>query len=402
MHGCIAQLDALARPAVGALTPLAARGVGPLDRLRAMQDISSESEWVYVWYLVIFIVLAACVLCLLVLWRRRRQEEGRRAEFTEHARAVGLSDEERRLLSHMAELCGLRNPNTIFTTDKAFDMGVDRLLRSDRTGTMSDELRAQLNGMVATIREKLRFRPPSNEDLRVIHSSRQIDEGSVVTVSTIGTGEPVECTISRSDQAELALRPSQDVSFHARDELRVRYAGMTGLWEFDSTVLRVDDGEIAITHAYQVRLVDRRRFRRLPVKRGGWVALFDFSSAGPFEVPDFHDARLTEIAGPGLQLETDLDVQSDQRVLVVLDFAPRRVIRAVGKVGRVERPSADGTREIVVELVGLASRELAELTRITNQSARQTEGEAEPGEPPASQPATPTDAPQPAAAGGAM
>jgi hypothetical protein len=101
------------------------------------------------------------------------------------------------------------------------------------------------------------------------------------------------------------------------------------------------------------------------------------------EAPVFVEARLTELAGPGLRMETSLHVQPGDRVLVVFTLDPRtapgvpREWGAIAGIGRVRHcrvlsddsgihpPGPWSPLSVAVELVGLSDAEIDELAYVT-------------------------------------
>ncbi len=94
--------------------------------------------------------------------------------------------------------------------------------------------------------------------------------------------------------------------------------------------------------------------------------------------PEFAPATVTEMRGPGLRIETLLDVRAGERVLVVFDLEVEplvsddpstmarrsRLIEDIGEVRHVKRLE-EGV-SVAVELSGLKDSDVNELIRATN------------------------------------
>ena len=105
--------------------------------------------------------------------------------------------------------------------------------------------------------------------------------------------------------------------------------------------------------------------------------------------PEFVPATITELGGPGLRMETAIDVKMGDRVLVVFDLegAPvasgdgsrrgrrARLIEDIGEVRHV-KALAKGV-SIAVELSGLKDAEVSELIRATNAALVEVNEESE-------------------------
>ena len=76
-------------------------------------------------------------------------------------------------------------------------------------------------------------------------------------------------------------------------------------------------------------------------------------------------AALIEIAGPGLRLESLMDADIGDKVLVGMQFADGRVLQGQATVRRAEA-SESGLVSLAVEMLGLTTSEVAELARETN------------------------------------
>jgi len=81
-------------------------------------------------------------------------------------------------------------------------------------------------------------------------------------------------------------------------------------------------------------------------------------------------STLLEIAGPGLRLEAEIQVDLGQRSLVVLDLGQERSLRGVGVVRRYRPSAGGGPAEIAIELTGMTEQEVARLVKETNAAAR--------------------------------
>jgi len=143
-----------------------------------------------------------------------------------------------------------------------------------------------------------------------------------------------------------------------------------------------------------VRFINRRRFLRVPVSKQAFVASFPFSRqlskgsgnnedeyAGMWGPPKFVPAVVTELAGPGLRIESRLEAKVADRILVMLKLdeengrgsaeagqnskiTASKIIEDIGEVRQV-RPIKNGF-SIAVELTGLNDSDVSELIRATN------------------------------------
>jgi hypothetical protein len=159
----------------------------------------------------------------------------------------------------------------------------------------------------------------------------------------------------------------------------VRYPQGGVLWEFDAWVTGRSDGEVALRPTGRLRWINRRRFLRVATRRPAYVAPFPFlMNYQETSPPRFYEGTLTEIGGAGLRVDAPVRVAPGERVLVVVELAPDKVAEGTGIVRRAA-PAAGGMTSLAVELVGLDTTEVAELTRQTQPVEPPVTGEPHPG-----------------------
>jgi hypothetical protein len=187
----------------------------------------------------------------------------------------------------------------------------------------------------------------------------------------------------------------------------VRYFQGSSIWEFDSSVLSYDGCRLILRHNDNVRFINRRRFVRVPVIMPGFIARFPFDSLctetksddidedgndydfeqskaliwGP---PEFIPAVVTELAGPGLRIESTLDVKVGDRVLVVFNLGQDKGSGSAKSAGKLESycivediglvrnvRSVKNGLSIAVELTGLNDANINKLICAANTTSRQ-------------------------------
>jgi hypothetical protein len=135
----------------------------------------------------------------------------------------------------------------------------------------------------------------------------------------------------------------------------------------------------------ETKPVNRRRFVRTTVRKQIFAASFDSSQdveGGEQQfLPDFRPVVLTEIGGPGLKFESDMQAKKGDRMLVILGlerngrricdylgtefaYSKKRLIRDIAVVRNVSEKSE--RQSIAVELVGLNDSEIDGLVKATN------------------------------------
>ena len=147
-----------------------------------------------------------------------------------------------------------------------------------------------------------------------------------------------------------------------------------------------------------MRFVNRRRFVRVPTQHRAFIALYPFlhlENTDPEKWTPVHfvPATVTELAGPGLRLETGLKTAVGDRVLVSFrievphdtkqaDAASGCIIETMGEVKRIE-PIFDQFA-LSLHLIGLKDSDVDRLVRMTNEVARISDPAKTPEPPPPS------------------
>jgi len=364
----------------------------------------------------ILVGLIALIMMVVLFWwvsyrRAHRARKDADKSFIEFADQRGLSTGECQLLMVVAHRAGLKRSESIFTMGAAFGMGAARVIEEAVEGGQPAEQIDFLKTEIAFLREKLGFAkrrsfsggaPAASKKL----STRQIPKGKqlYITRRKARALSDIASTVVRNTETELAVKLSSPLKVIFGEVWCVRYYSGASVWEFDTSVVSYDGDIMVLNHSDKVRFVNRRRFLRVPVQMRAMIAEFPFSrpasarayvsdmeglegadlaasSVGPLEVPEFVEAVVTELAGPGLRIESPLDIKAGERILVVLsldqadsgssmdgsarDKTPRaEILEDLGEV-RHSKQVPNGF-SIAVELTGLSDSQVDELIRLTN------------------------------------
>jgi hypothetical protein len=236
------------------------------------------------------------------------------------------------------------------------------------------------------LREKLGFKKPAAVPAGASTtsgklSSRQIPVGKTVYMTrrkARDSGE-VGATIIRNGDTELEVRLDKPVRITFGEFWCIRYYFGSSVWEFDTSVVSYDGEILVLNHSDSVRFINRRRFLRVPVTKPAYIAHFPFAkdSESVWGPPEFVPAVVTELAGPGLRIESALQVKTGERVLVLFkpdekqgedstaaNAGTSKIIEDVGVVKHTK--SIPDGMSIAVELIGLSDSNIDELVQITN------------------------------------
>ncbi len=360
------------------------------------------------WFILVCVVVMVALTAGLfwVSLRRVRQEhQTSDRAFIDLAGEKSLTLRECQILQRIAKSAGVPRPQTVFTDRAAFERGATQMMvhtRSDK----APQKKQQLFTEVSLLREKIGF---ARDDVALgtshsrSRSSRQIVVARQVTLQPVPAddAEPIEATVHRNTDDELHVKLDDTIRVKFGGLWTVRYCSGDSVWEFDTSVNSYDGTILALTHSDHVRFLNRRRFVRVPVLRRALIAKFPFeqtfewtdatppmthdptkaANVHPIErygSPEFVPATVTELAGPGLRIETSLELHMGERVLVVFDLefealasgklsymgSRSRLIEEIGEVRHVKQLEKGVC--VAVELSCLRDADVSELIRVTN------------------------------------
>lgn len=354
------------------IAPLLAKGANPLDRWDAARIPINEAGGItWAWAIAVVAGLAALVTALwwALRWIDNRRER-RLREFEEQSDRFGLSPEERNLLRNIAARAGVKAADRIFSSAMAFDRGMSTVETNAARTASPARSPARICGScshVLSLREKLGFDLPPDPARTTSVVTGKIRPGTMLRVLRQSSPEDFNAVSRESaDTGELLIEPELAVEPHPGESWTLRYAEGGILWEFSAWVVRNLQGAVALRPSGAMRWINRRRFVRTAIHRPAHVARFPFHRNGLHAArPQFVTAELTEIAGPGLKLRAPLEVSEGEKLLVVAELRPGEAIEGVAVVRHADAPGA-GECAFAVELMGLTTSELADLTRETN------------------------------------
>ncbi len=359
------------------------QALSPKERYEAMRSLDTSSMlFTNKWFVLFCCCLVAILVLLLVFLRRAEREkrkENERRLFTENCAHYGLDDSEATLFRRIADRSGVPQYNMVFTLPDAFDKGSSSVMQYVFRRGVDIENRRELNRNIRRIREKLGFAfsagkyASAGRSGRAL-SSRNIPVGKKVSVSgkTQGEKERIDAYVVHNDSMEFRLRPELSLEIEPGEMLNVHYRFGAAVWEFDMLVMYNDNGEIVLSHCEKPRFVNRRRFLRVSVNKPALVANFPtvssiFSSLRQGLMPKFCPARVVELSGPGLKIQSDIDLRPGERILIIFELEKDKVVEDIAEIRGI-RESAQG-KTIAIELVGLTDSGVNQLVKATNNAA---------------------------------
>ncbi|MCD6392360.1 MAG: hypothetical protein J7M40_02520 [Planctomycetes bacterium] len=383
----------------------------PLERWSAARDGSGNAvtdRW-FIVVGIIAILLLTALLFVVSFTRNRRERKAGDQLYSEYADKRGLTVRERQILLEIAGKAGLKRNESVFTLAVAFDRGAAKMIKESFADPHAREGAGQLKAELSFLREKLGLRKPTSSSAGPLAtsmdlSSRTIAVGKKVRITRRKPpgSDHIESIVVQNTDDGLSIKLETPVRITFGESWCVRYDVGSSVQEFDTAIVSYDGDVLVLNHSENVRFVNRRRFLRVSVQRPALIANFPFaqtladSDTGDRDVPaanahsaqasvlllglpEFVPAVVTELAGPGLRIESSLEVTTGQRVLVVFDLdhdydsiptnsdsrqLAHKIVEDIGIVRHV-RSIKDGF-SMAVELTGLSDSNISELTRVAN------------------------------------
>lgn len=350
------------------------------DRLDAMRRLNTGNYSDFLknkWVVMLGWSAICCLLILLLAVRKSNQEKEKQSiqhRFNDQASQLGLSNEERSIVEAVCRCSGVKHKDTIFTSRKTFEKGLGYLMQEVFSAGQVRSEREKLHSLIFSIKSKLGFANDNPEKglsncVGKEKTSRQIPTGTVLTISLLGDQSDLwtQAEVMQNGTFEILLQPEHPISCKAGDLLKIRYSNAAVMWEFNAIALEYSEDRLALNHSEQIRYVNRRRFERIEMQRPGKIAsfpVFEEPQSGSDMEIRFSPAVITEIAGTGLRVKTDLPLSIHQRVLMMVELSSDRIIQDVAEVRDIREESGDYS--VIVELIGLNTSALNELMCMVN------------------------------------
>jgi len=307
----------------------------PTDRWKAASrpfDGSFVSEPWFIPSVIGLLVVLVVLLLVASLFRRKQSSKVTHKPFIELAKKRGLSAHECRTLLNVAYAAGIDQVNTIFSMESAFDRGAAKLVKQSSAHQQGQEQGKQLKSELSFLREKLGFQKHNpgtigSAEKHTKLSSRYIPVGRKLRMTRRKARDEgdIEFTVVENNDLELKISSEEPIKVVPGESWRVRYYFGASVWEFDTTVAGSYHDTVVLNHSDNVRFINRRRFLRVAVNKPAFVAVFPFAESIPADngtarqhdgqdalddswaVPEFVAATVTELAGPGLRIETQFE-----------------------------------------------------------------------------------------------
>lgn len=384
-------------------------GLTPIQRWDAVtkQPKTTISNGWFMAFGIVVVIISALLLLIRIYLRRKETHYSNSQLFAQYAKAKDLTDREYRMLLDIAITAGLKQNESIFKLPSTFDRQTARMIERSQASE-GIEQSSQLAAELSLLREKLGFQQytspntaskinPNPQGTRQIPVKKKL----YIKRNHRMTDGDLESTVVKNTPAGLTVQFRGPVEIIFGQPWICRYYSGSFVAEFKTTVAKCSGDIVVLNHSNSVELINRRKFLRVPVKNPAYVASFPFnkpastdvnqfrtkntapwkvssSASECFEPPLFIPATVTELGGPGLRIEANLDVNVGDRVLLMFKLdstgvptrsnrrtVPERILENIAKVRHITKKET--VSSIALEFVDLNDNEIDELVRATNE-----------------------------------
>ncbi|HOM59823.1 MAG TPA: hypothetical protein PLP49_00095 [Anaerohalosphaeraceae bacterium] len=363
---------------------LAAAGLSPYERFEAMRQVERGGRsglnalLTNKWFIILGWSLIIVLLLILAAVRQHQREQNRRKQirlFEEKANLFGLTPEERQVLLTIARQARMKQLVNIYFRPREFEAGMARFLRRALAAATNEEEKKRQIAVIESLKYKIGFvKNHSSGGGRYRRSeyltSRQIpiDAEVGVVLNLPMDNREYRAKVVSNEVTGITLEGLAPFPLKAGDACTLQYMIGSVLWGFDVVVISCEGAALKVCHVDHARYINRRRFVRVPLHQPLWAAKFPVFVRAPKPVPPvFQQAEVVEFSGPTLRIRGALEVSRRDRILVIFEVEPGRVVQDIAEVQRVGRT---GTGPFcVAEMIGMDTRSEDELIRLTNQAA---------------------------------
>ncbi len=326
------------------------------------------------------LIIIGVLMIVLVLYRKSRKwkEDDVSQDLFEHnIERLALNCAERQLILDIAKGSKLKRIDSIFSVSSAFDQGAAAVMKKSFSQGKTLLERKHLNQQITSAKEKLGFKEESVSYSANEYSfrpkglsSRQVPVGKNVLISRIHSknASPMTAVVIENSHFELKLSTEEDFTGKPGEIWRVLYQLGAVIWKFDSLIVSSDGKELILSHTENIRFINRRKFVHAPVKLYGYIARFHCAKTVKDVqldiMPQFISAKITELSGPTLRIVAPMKVRTGERVLVIFELSPNRVIQSTAEVRRSE--NSEKGQIIIAEMIDINEACINELITATN------------------------------------
>lgn len=351
----------------------------PMERLRAVQSMPNSKRAstgtnlgsVLLW---LGVIIGSIVAILAINWaaklcKAKMKDRANWLTFRSSVAELGLGQQDVSLLMEMVKLLELEHdPQSVLTLESSFRTGGDAYFKAEVAAKKSDQAQLEYWRRIGRIRATLGFGPSAAG--RGQAGSRLIHEDTHLNISAQGQGDDFQAIVQKCSLDRLEVKLAKPMQLAAGANWFVQFFDDRSLWEFNTRVISAEGDIVILGHVEEMQFVNLRRFDRVPVDYRAEIGVFPFhSEAAKLAQPEFFEATVVEIAGPGLRVHLPQTLRKKSRVLVILEVESKQFIQGLAKVRQIYEP--EGVHKVYgLEMCELGPAEMSELAKITTQADR--------------------------------
>ena len=357
------------------LSLLSIIGLTPQQKFSALKSMSDKKPndnngLLWAVSMVVIILLLLAINKIVQIWKNKAENNANWVLFNSRIKELGLDQDEIEILTQMIKLMDLdHQPHSVLTVESDFQSGSEKYFEMELSSNDSDQDKTQYKQKIDQLRAKLRFDSSDIDGKQ--SSSKQIREETSVTVTIEGQDGDFPAVAQERNMENLILKikPEHANICNPGDKWLVRFITNKSLWEFETSIISKEDDLVFLAHTDKMKFVNIREYDRVPVEQRALIGKFIFhNNDNRVAPPNFVEAKIVEMAGIGFRVQLPQTLHNGEKVLVILEIEPRRIIQVVGIIRNSYKPNGIH-REYGLELLGLSPTEVAELAQITKQAS---------------------------------
>jgi len=330
-------------------------------------------------------VVITCVFAIVILAisfyfiTRKKANKGSSISdklFNDYVQSCGLSEYQSYLLSELARYLNLNKKELLFTLADVFDRGLQALTTSSWFMVKDQQNKQHLIEELTVLREKIGFDNESkflNKTQKIEINQLSAGQELFISHSRTSNSSVIKAELVKNERNVLTVKTKEPSAIFSGQKWYVRFSFIECIWEFDATVLSCYDNILVLSHNNSIRFASRRHFHTVETDLPGLIANFPFAkevtvddtAVSCLEKPKFVEFKVRKIAGPYLNIETNLKIVGGGRVVLMFEQVGRKkILQSIAVVKNVKEN--EDVFCALVELTVLTKTDMNELICMAN------------------------------------
>ncbi len=330
-------------------------------------------------------VVITCVVAVVILaisfyfMTRKKANTGNSISdklFNDYVQSCGLSEYQSYLLSELARYLNLNKKELLFTLADVFDRGLQALTASNWFMVKDQQNKQHLMEELIVLREKIGFDSESkflNKAQKIEINQLSAGQELFISHSRTSNSSVIKAELVKNERNILIVKTKEPSAIFSGQKWYVRFSFIECIWEFDVTVLSCYDNILVLSHNNSIRFASRRHFHTVETDLPGLIASFPFAkeitvddtAVSCLKKPEFVEFKVKKIAGPYLNIETNLKIAGGSRVVLMFEqVGQKKIIQSIAVVKNVKEN--EDVFCALVELTVLTKTDMNELVCMAN------------------------------------